>query len=83
VTQSWAGVTTFSHPKNPNSPTPWYIYKDKDFAFYNSALLFDQHREVEANGHLRLLYRVFVHENIAEHDFLTNKYEEFANKTRY
>ncbi|AHM58726.1 hypothetical protein D770_02270 [Flammeovirgaceae bacterium 311] len=83
VTQSWGGVATFSHRKNPNSPTPWYVYKDKDFAFYNSALLFDQPHEIEANGHLRLLYRVLVHENIAEHNFLTKKYEEFVNNTFY
>lgn len=83
ATQSRAGVATFSHPKNPNSPSPWYVYKDQDFAFYNSALLFDQPYEIEANGQFRLLYRVLVHKGMAEHDFLTISYEEFVSKTPY
>ena len=80
TTQSWGGVGTFSHPNNPYSPTPWYVYKDKDFAFYNAALLFDEPLKVEAKGGLRLLYRIFVHENVADYDLLNNKYQEFLKK---
>ena len=53
--QSWGGVTTFSHPTIPHSPTPWYIYKDKDFTFNNAALLFDQPLKIEAN-YFQLVY---------------------------
>lgn len=80
LTQSWGGVAMLSHPKNPNSPTPWYIYKDKDFAFFNAALLFDQPQKIEANERFRLLYRVLVHEGRAEPDLLANEYEEFLKK---
>lgn len=78
--QSWGGVAMFSHPKNFNSPTPWYVYKDKDFAFFNAALLFDQPQRIEADASFRLLYRVLVHEGRAEQDRLANEYEEFLKK---
>lgn len=80
TTQLWGGITTFSHPANFNSPPPWYVYKDKDFAFYNAALLFDQPKKVEANDHFQLLYRVLVHEGIISDDRATEKYKEFIKK---
>jgi hypothetical protein len=80
VTEPYAGVSMFSHPSNMNSPTPWYVYKDKQFAFFNAALLFDMPITIAQSGQMQLLYRVLIHQGPVSSEYLSDAYEKFLKK---
>jgi hypothetical protein len=80
----WGGITIFDHPSNINSPTPWYVYKDKQFAFFNSALLFEKPLTLEPFEQMVLRYRVLIHEGRVREPVLSRKYKSFlARRLNY
>lgn len=54
-----SGVTMFNHPHNGD--TPWYVYKQGAFAFFNAGLLFNDVKEIKPKIPLKLRYRVLIH----------------------
>lgn len=77
VSGSKGGVAIFSHPSNNHSPAPWYIYKDKQFAFINPALLFDKQIQLQPGEKMTLLYRVMIHENELSNNAIDQENEKF------
>ena len=75
--EAWGGIAMFNHPKNPVSPTPWYVYKDKQFVFFNAALLFNQAIRWPARHHQTLRYRVLVHNKMGRQAYLDRCYTAF------
>ncbi len=72
-----AGLAIFNHPRNAVSPTPWYIYQDHDFAFFNAALLFDSPLVWSAHQRHTLRYRVVIHNQLGTKPALDNRYAAF------
>ena len=74
-----SGVAIFDATTNTNNPTPWYIYNDKDFAFINASLLFNQKLTLMPMREMKLKYRVFIHEGVLNKTELNKAYEKYVN----
>lgn len=77
---AYGGVSMFNHPSNIHSPTPWYVYKDKQFAFYNAAILFEKPIKLAPSEKMQLLYRVLVHSDTLSTAALSGEYSRFIQK---
>jgi hypothetical protein len=55
------GVAILDGPRNPGSPTPWYVIRSAEMSFISPAVLCYGPITLEAGQRLTLRYRVIVH----------------------
>jgi hypothetical protein len=56
-----AGVAILDHPRNPRSPTPWYVIRSAEMSFFSPALLCHEPMTLRQGERMTLRYRVIVH----------------------
>ena len=57
-----AGIAILDDPRNPRSPSPWYVIRSAEMSFFSPAVLCDEPITLEAGERLTLRYRVIVHQ---------------------
>ena len=55
------GVAILDHPKNKNSPSPWYAIRSRVMTFFSPAVICFEPFALEAGETFELRYRVIVH----------------------
>jgi type 1 glutamine amidotransferase len=56
-----AGVAILDDPRNPRSPSPWYVIRSAEMSFFTPAVLCFQPLTLRAGDVIVLRYRVIVH----------------------
>ncbi len=76
--QREGGIAILDHPKNLNSPSPWYVIKDDTMRYFSPALLCYQPHTIKAGQSLTLRYRVIVHPGRWDAEQLRRAAAEYA-----
>ncbi|MFZ5832493.1 MAG: PmoA family protein [Planctomycetota bacterium] len=56
-----AGIAILDHPRNLNSPSPWYVIHNAKMAYYSPAVIQQGPHTLEPGESMTLQYRVLVH----------------------
>jgi type 1 glutamine amidotransferase len=57
-----AGIAVLDNPRNPRSPSPWYVIRSAKMSFFSPAVLCYQPLTLQAGERLTLRYRIIVHD---------------------
>jgi hypothetical protein len=79
--QLHGGVALIEHPDNPRFPAPTYTIHERDeFAFLQSAFLYDAPYTLQPGVPLVLCYRVVVYDGEADGELLGRAFSSFAQQ---
>ena len=73
-----AGIAILDHPKNLNTPTPWYVIVGKPMSYFSPAVICYKPHTLKAGKTLTLRYRVLVHPGRWNADRLKKEVARFA-----
>ena len=76
-----ASIAILDDPRNPGSPTPWYVIRSAEMSFFSPAVLCYEPITLEAGERLTLRYRVIVHQGRWDSARLNAEYAEYALQT--
>jgi type 1 glutamine amidotransferase len=77
-----AGVAILDNPRNPRSPSPWYVIRSSEMSFFSPALLCYERLTLQEGEELTLRYRVIVHDGRWDAGRLKAEYAEYARPAR-
>lgn len=77
-----AGVAILDDPRNPGSPSPWYVIRSAEMSFFSPAVLCYGPMTLGAGERLTLRYRVVVHEGRWDAGRLLSEHERYARETK-
>lgn len=72
------GIAILDHPRNPRSPTPWYVIRLPVISYMNAAVLNDAPLRLAAGEQLTLRYRICIHSGRWQAEQLREAYAAFA-----
>jgi hypothetical protein len=72
------GIAILDHPKNLNSPTPWYAIRSKPMSYYSPAVICYGPHTLEPGESFTLRYRVLVHSGRWAADRLAAESKQFV-----
>jgi len=75
-----AGVVILDHPRNPRTPTPWYVIRSAEMSFFTPAILCYERLTLQPGERIILRYRVLVHPGRWDAARLLEEYERFSRK---
>jgi type 1 glutamine amidotransferase len=75
------GIAVLDNPRNPGSPTPWYVIRSADMSFFSPAVLCYGPITLEAGQRLALRYRVIVHHGRWDSARLNEEYAKYSRQT--
>ncbi len=75
-----AGIAILDHPSNPRHPTPSYVILQsaQPFVYFSPALLFDEPYTLKAGESLSLSYRMLVHPDRAQPEWIDQEWSAFS-----
>ncbi len=76
------GIAILDDPRNPRSPTPWYVIRSSEMSFFSPAVLCYEPITLEAGQRLTLRYRVIVHHGRWDSARLNSELAKYARGTR-
>ena len=77
-----AGIAILDDPRNPRSPTPWYVIRSDEMSFFSPAVLCYGPITLDAGQGLTLRYRVIVHPNRWDSARLSAAHAEYSREAR-
>ena len=75
-----AGVAILDHPRNPRTPTPWYVIRSAEMSFFTPAILCYERMSLRPGEKIVLRYRVLVHPGRWDATRLRREYDRFSRK---
>ena len=75
------GIAVLDNPRNPGSPTPWYVIRSAEMSFFSPAVLCYGPITLEAGQRLTLRYRVIVHHGRWDSTRLNAEYAKYSRQT--
>ena len=75
------GIAVLDSPRNPRSPTPWYVIRSAEMSFFSPAVLGEEPMTLKAGGRLTLRYRVIVHPGRWDAARLGAEHAEYTEQT--
>jgi hypothetical protein len=75
------GIAVLDDPRNPGSPTPWYVIRSAEMSFFSPAVLCYGPITLEADQRLTLRYRVIVHHGRWDSTRLNAEYAKYSRQT--
>ena len=75
------GIAVLDNPRNPGSPTPWYVIRSAEMSFFSPAILCYGPITLEAGQRLTLRYRVIVHHGRWDSTRLNAEYAKYSRQT--
>jgi len=75
------GIAVLDNPRNPGSPTPWYVIRSAEMSFFSPAVLCYGPITLEAGQRLTLRYRVIVHHGRWDSARLNAEYAKYSRQT--
>ena len=75
------GAAMLDHPKNLNSPTPWYAIRSPVMSFFTPAVICLEPHTLKAGEKFTLRYRVIVHRERWNAEQLKKRYDQFVQES--